>query len=88
MYIYNEIPLYNNNLYMHVCTQGVISHLCLCSFATGLEFREASLGVSPKCVLSVAAGMVFNINLGFAGLSDGGKQYALFIGDTVLVNEV
>ena len=39
-------------------------------------------------------GMVFNINAGFSGLVNDnaedseGKNYALFIGDTVLVNEV
>lgn len=38
--------------------------------------------------------MVFNINAGFSGLVNDiaedseGKNYALFIGDTVLVNEV
>lgn len=38
--------------------------------------------------------MIFNVNVGFSGLinkdaKDGeGKKYALFIGDTVLVNEV
>ena len=38
--------------------------------------------------------MVFNVNLGFAGLSNraaeesSGKTYALFVGDTVLVGEV
>ena len=41
-----------------------------------------------------AIGMVFNVNIGFQGLdnSDGkdgkSKKYSLFIGDTVLVNEV
>ena len=40
------------------------------------------------------SGMVFNINLGFSGLSnpsaedEEGKTYAIFIGDTVLVEEV
>ena len=39
-------------------------------------------------------GMVFNVNAGFSGLvnenaeDSEGKNYALFIGDTVLVNEV
>lgn len=32
--------------------------------------------------------MTFNINVGFADLKDGNKKYALFIGDTVLANEV
>lgn len=39
-------------------------------------------------------GMVFNISIGFSDLENAdskdkaGKMYALFIGDTVLVNEV
>lgn len=33
-------------------------------------------------------GMTFNINIGFADLKDGDKKYALFIGDTVMANEV
>ena len=42
----------------------------------------------------VYVGMVFCVNLGFSNLSnpdaedETGKNYALFIGDTVLVNEV
>lgn len=38
--------------------------------------------------------MVFNINIGFSGLQckgatdENAKTYALFVGDTVLVNEV
>lgn len=40
------------------------------------------------------AGMVFNINVGFSGLENSAgkdsqsKKYALFVGDTVCVNEV
>ncbi len=63
-------------------------------FATGIEFREGSLLISPKCSLPARKGMIFNINLGFAGLSNptaedrAGRSYALFLGDTVLVGEV
>ena len=38
--------------------------------------------------------MVFNVNVGFSGLENKaaketeGKKYALFVGDTVVVNEV
>ncbi len=45
------------------------------------------------CML-LFSGMVFNVNIGFSGLENKGskdskaKTYALFIGDTVLVNEV
>ena len=42
----------------------------------------------------LSIGMVFNVNAGFSGLvnesadNSEGKNYALFIGDTVVVNEV
>ena len=42
----------------------------------------------------IFSGMVFNINVGFSelknkeGKDEGSKNYALFIGDTVMVNEV
>ena len=45
-----------------------------------------------QCCLSL--GMVFNVNAGFSGLVNDSakdsenKDYALFVGDTVLVNEV
>ena len=63
-------------------------------FAMGIEFREGSLILSNKFDLPARKGMVFNINLGFSDLenknaSDAeGKKYALFLGDTVVVNEV
>ena len=43
---------------------------------------------------SSAVGMVINLNMGFSGLKNShakdkeSKTYALFIGDTVMVNEV
>ena len=60
----------------------------------GIEFREGSLLISSKVNVVAQKGMVFNINVGFAELhntdakDDEGKKYALFLGDTVLVNEV
>lgn len=48
----------------------------------------------PSTISYVFTGMVFNVNVGFADLEnkDGkdsaSKKYALFIGDTVMVNEV
>lgn len=63
-------------------------------FAMGIEFRESSLLIAPKTTAVLKKNMVFNLNVGFANLSnkDGtdkeSKVYALFIGDTVLVNEV
>lgn len=62
-------------------------------FAMGLEFREGSLLLAPKSNSIAKKGMVFNVAIGFSGLvnpsaSDPeGKQYALFIADTVVVNE-
>ena len=67
---------------------------CCCRFVTGIEFREGSLLINPKCPLRAQKGMVFNVNVGFAGLSNpladdqAGRSYALFVGDTVLVGEV
>lgn len=67
---------------------------CCYSFATGIEFREGSLLINPKCSLQAQKGMVFSVNVGFAGLSNpsaedqAGQSYALFVGDTVLVGEV
>lgn len=63
-------------------------------FAMGIEFRESSLLVGPKTHAVLKKGMVFNINVGLANLTNPeasdreGKTYALFIGDTVIVNEV
>lgn len=62
-------------------------------FAMGIEFRESSLIIGPKTSAVAKKGMVFNLNLGFNNLQNPeasdkeGKVYALFIGDTVLVNE-
>ncbi|XP_053625747.1 FACT complex subunit spt16 isoform X1 [Plodia interpunctella] len=62
-------------------------------FAMGIEFRESSIVIGPKTSVVAKKGMVFNINIGLANLQNSaatdkeGKTYALFIGDTVLVNE-
>lgn len=59
--------------------------------AMGIEFRESSLLIAPKCTALVRKGMVFNVYVGLSGLTNKeaadkeGKVYALFIGDTVLV---
>lgn len=63
-------------------------------FAMGIEFRESSLLVGPKTHVAIKKGMVFNINVGLSNLTNSeasdkeGKTYALFIGDTVIINEV
>ncbi|XP_018319533.1 FACT complex subunit spt16 [Agrilus planipennis] len=62
-------------------------------FAMGIEFKESSLTVGPKNSAILKKGMVFNINLGFNNLQNKeatekeAQTYALFIGDTVIVNE-
>ncbi|XP_049866709.1 FACT complex subunit spt16 isoform X2 [Pectinophora gossypiella] len=62
-------------------------------FAMGIEFRESSIVIGPKTSVVAKKGMVFNINIGLANLTNKaatekeGKTYALFVGDTVLVNE-
>lgn len=62
-------------------------------FAMGLEFRDNSLVIGPKCSAKLKKGMIFNINIGLANLDNKnasdkeGKTIALFIGDTVLVND-
>jgi len=62
-------------------------------FATGLEFREGSLLVDAKHSQRLKKGMVFNVNLGFSNLKnksakkDVDQTYALFLGETVMVNE-
>lgn len=62
-------------------------------FAMGIEFRESSLLIGPKTTVVAKKGMVFNVNVGLSNLINPdakdkeGKTYALFIGDTVMVNE-
>lgn len=62
-------------------------------FAMGIEFRESSLVIGPKTTAVARKGAVFNVNVGFAGLTNKeasdkeGKNYALFIGDTVVVSD-
>ncbi|KAJ7365044.1 FACT complex subunit SPT16 [Desmophyllum pertusum] len=63
-------------------------------FGMGIEFREGSLLITSKNNHVAKKGMVFNVNAGFSGLVNASaedsenKNYALFVGDTVLVNEV
>ena len=61
---------------------------------TGIEFREGSLVISPKNNTPMKKGMVFNVAVGFSDLSNKDSddpkfsKYSLFIGDTVVVQEV
>lgn len=60
----------------------------------GIEFRENSLTITPKNTAIIKKGQVFNLCVGLSGLTNKegsdkeSKLYALFVGDTVLVNEV
>ncbi|XP_069961297.1 FACT complex subunit spt16-like isoform X1 [Cherax quadricarinatus] len=62
-------------------------------FGMGIEFRESALLIGPKTTTTAKKGQVFNVNLGFSDITNesasdaGSKKYALFIGDTVVVNE-
>ena len=73
---------------------GVLLISILARFVTGIEFREGSLLLSPKCHMPARRGMTFNISVGLAGLRNqqsevsSGQTYALFIGDTVVIGEV
>lgn len=61
-------------------------------FAMGIEFREGSISIGPKCNAIVKKNMVFNAQVGLTGLINKeatdkeGKTYALLLGDTVMVN--
>ena len=62
-------------------------------FLTGIEFREGSMQLNAKNETRVRSGMTFIVALGFEGLEDKeatdlrGQTYALFLADTVIVNE-
>ncbi|XP_063157590.1 FACT complex subunit SPT16 [Candoia aspera] len=62
-------------------------------FAMGIEFREGSLVINSKNQYRLKKGMVFSLNVGLSdllnreGKKPEEKTYALFIGDTVLVEE-
>lgn len=62
-------------------------------FVMGIEFRENSLVIGPKCTALVQKGMIFNVNVGLSNVNNKdasdkeGKIFALFVGDTVLVND-
>ncbi|XP_031631235.1 FACT complex subunit spt16 isoform X2 [Contarinia nasturtii] len=62
-------------------------------FVIGIEFRESSLIIGPKCNATAKKNMIFNLTVGLSGLNNKeatdkeGKSYALFLGDTVIVND-
>uniref|UniRef100_A0A915IGG8 FACT complex subunit n=1 Tax=Romanomermis culicivorax TaxID=13658 RepID=A0A915IGG8_ROMCU len=60
-------------------------------FVMGIEFRESSMVINAKNSTIIEAGMIFNLNLGFANVPNpsakdsAGKTVAMFVGDTVLI---
>ncbi|XP_048867496.1 FACT complex subunit SPT16 isoform X1 [Brienomyrus brachyistius] len=62
-------------------------------FAMGIEFREGSLVINSKNQYKLKRGMVLSVSVGLSdliskeGKKDEQKKYALFIGDTVQINE-
>lgn len=62
-------------------------------FAMGIEFRENSIIIGPKCNAVARKGMIFNIYIGLSNLINKeaaekeGKAYALVLGDTAIVTE-
>ena len=67
---------------------------CFCRFATGLEFRDNALIIALKTAAMVRKGMVFCLTVGFQNLrnaegkTEDEKTFAVWIGDTIVVNEV
>uniref|UniRef100_A0AAY4BU75 FACT complex subunit n=1 Tax=Denticeps clupeoides TaxID=299321 RepID=A0AAY4BU75_9TELE len=63
-------------------------------FVMGIEFREGTLVLNTKNQYKLKKGMVLSISLGLADLTnkegkkEEQKKYALFLGDTVQINEV
>lgn len=61
-------------------------------FSIGIEFREPNYLIGNKCTAVAKKGMAFQLSIGFQDLindnakDDESKKYALFIGDTVIVN--
>lgn len=61
-------------------------------FAMGIEFRESSLIIGPKCNAVIRKNMIFNVYVGLSGLTNKeagdkeGKVYALFVADSVREN--
>ncbi|CAB3385354.1 Hypothetical predicted protein [Cloeon dipterum] len=62
-------------------------------FAMGLEFRDSALIIGPKSTGYAKKNMIFNVNMGIQDISNPkgadktDKTHAIFVGDTVVVNE-
>jgi nucleosome binding factor SPN SPT16 subunit len=59
--------------------------LKMCGFGMGIEFRESTFALNPKNTRPIKSGMIFNLYIGLQGLKEAGKEYALFLSDTVRV---
>lgn len=76
------------------CQSDQILLFSIDSFVCGIEFRETSLTISAKTTACARKSQVYNLNVGLSGLVNSSaeskelKNYSLFIGDTVVVNEV
>lgn len=63
-------------------------------FLTGLEFRESSALISPKCNMEVSPNMIFVVYVGAQGLKNSSasderaKVAAILLSDTVLITAV
>ncbi|KAK0071867.1 hypothetical protein PV326_000723, partial [Microctonus aethiopoides] len=73
--------------------QSLVTHLTQdFGFAIGIEFENRSLVIVPETDVLLKKNMVFNVNVGLSNLINSeatdkkAKVYALFIGDTVIVN--
>ncbi|KAF8163125.1 FACT complex subunit SPT16 [Crassisporium funariophilum] len=56
-------------------------------FGMGIEFRDAAYILSPKNARLLRKDMIFNLSLGFTGLSDSsGQKYALNLVDTIKID--
>ena len=72
---------------------GLVPHLTkTLGTATGLEFRENTLSLGPKCDAIIPAGTAFNVTTGLADMVNSavaegsrGRQFALLLADTVIV---
>lgn len=59
-------------------------------FAIGIEFRESSYVVGPKCDRPLKTDMIFSLSLGFQNIpdpKDNKKTYALLLLDTIKVSQ-
>ena len=54
-------------------------------YGIGLEFRESILAINSKNEKEIEEGMVFNVYVAMDGFKFHNKEYAIYIGDTVIV---